>query len=117
MTKEETEDQEIREEEVEASNDIAELIQKCKDRLNVIDGMWLLKLGLGQVSLDIIKGIVEIMGKVVIDIGDGLTLLHLAAQFGRCDWIEYLAGEAHHPLEVFTTQTKPLQYKQLLPLN
>eukprot|EP01039_Chlorochromonas_danica_P003246 gene3246-3556_t len=105
MVKEETEDQGMKEEESSSSspsNDIEELMDKCTDPLSEIDGMWLLKLGLGQVSLEIIKGIIEIMGRVVIDIGDGLTLLHLAAQFGRCEWIEYLAGEAQHPLEVKT---------------
>eukprot|EP01039_Chlorochromonas_danica_P010272 gene10272-11368_t len=128
MAKEDTEEQEVRKEEEEdeeeedeeeedeeedqvgeredyyeeTPDDISELMEKCKERLNVIDDMWVLKLAMGQVSLDVVKAVVEIMGKVVINVGDGLTLLHLGAQFGRCDWIEYLAGEAHHPLELKT---------------
>lgn len=83
-------------------NDIAEMMEKCSNRLNAIDPMWMLRLSFGAVSLDAVKAIVECMDKAVLNIGDGLTLLHLAGQCNRPDWIHYLAGEKQHPLEVRT---------------
>ena len=64
--------------------------------------MWLFNLSFARTDLSDIKLIVEAMGRSKINIGDGLTLLHQAAQFGRVDWIEYLVGEMHHDLEVVT---------------
>jgi len=80
-------------------SDLDELFDKCKD-LNS-DPMFFLKLSVCQVSLEEVKAIVQKMGRSHIDVGDGLTLLHLASQFGRSDLVEYLAGECKHPLEVF----------------
>lgn len=82
-----------------AENDIQELMQKCAE-IDHIDPMWMLKLAFGRVSLEIIKTIVAKMNRVKLDIGDGLTLLHIAAQFNHVEWISYLVGEKNHPLEV-----------------
>jgi hypothetical protein len=81
------------------SNDISDLFLKCKD-LSEKDPTFFMRIGICRLTLDEVKEIVKKMGKAVIDIGDGLTLLHLASQFGRADIVEYLAGEMNHPLEV-----------------
>ncbi len=84
-------------------NDISLLIEKCSATLEAMgERNWLLMLSFGRVSLNAIKAIVECMGRVVIDIGDRLTLLHLAGQCNRPDWVHFLAGEMHHPTEVKT---------------
>jgi hypothetical protein len=38
---------------------------------------------------------------VVINIGDGLTLLHVFSLYGNFDAVHYLAVEKQHPLEVY----------------
>ena len=40
-----------------------------------------------------------------MNIGDGLTLLHIGAQFGNWDIVKYLADEENHPLEVCGPQS------------
>jgi ankyrin repeat protein len=85
-----------------AGNDITELLEKCGSKLNTSEPGWMLRLSFGAVSIETIKTMVEAMGKVVINIGDGLTLLHLAGQCNRPDWMHYLVGEKQHPLEVRT---------------
>eukprot|EP01102_Stenamoeba_stenopodia_P006651 TRINITY_DN1839_c0_g1_i1.p1 TRINITY_DN1839_c0_g1~~TRINITY_DN1839_c0_g1_i1.p1 ORF type:complete len:308 (-),score=80.58 TRINITY_DN1839_c0_g1_i1:49-972(-) len=82
-------------------NDLDELFTKCAD-MNKTDPGIFLKLGFCLVTLEQVKTIVQMMGRPLVDIGDGLTLLHLGAQFGRCDLVEYLAGECKHPLECRT---------------
>ena len=77
-------------------DDIDMLLEKLGGDFSMI-----MKISLGRFSVEEAKQIVELMGKVVINIGDGLTLLHVAAQNDRCDLIEYFCGELHHPLEVF----------------
>lgn len=80
-------------------NDIDEIFLKC-EALKRVDPMWIVKMSMGMCSLDVVKELVANMGRAVVNIGDGLTLLHTAAQFGRSDWIVYLAGEMQHPTEV-----------------
>lgn len=82
-------------------NDIDEILDKCAD-LKETDPGWIFKLSLGQLDVEQIKIIVEKMGRVTLNIGEGLTLLHLAAQYNRYDWIIYLCNELNHPLEVKT---------------
>ena len=62
--------------------------------------MVVLRLGFGNVTVNEVRNIIDKMGKVVIDIGDGLTLLHVAAQYNHCEMIQYLCEEKNHPLEV-----------------
>lgn len=98
----EWEDVDEEEEELEElPNDLDELCSKCAD-LKDQDPMFLLKLSLFRVSVEDIVKVVDRMGRAAIDIGDGLTLLHQAAQFNRPDIITYLVKEKHHPLEVKT---------------
>lgn len=59
-----------------------------------------MRVSFGMVTLEEVKAIVSRLNKVVIDLADGLTLLHIAAQYNRGDLIEYLCGEKHHPTEV-----------------
>jgi hypothetical protein len=59
----------------------------------------LMKIVFCQLSVEEVNAIVDKVGKVVIDIGDGLTLLHQAAQFDRPDLIHCLV-ERGHPVEV-----------------
>lgn len=80
-------------------NDLDELFDKCND-LQERDPAFFLKLSIGRLTVDDIKNIIERMGKVLVNIGDGLTLLHIGAQFGNCDIVHYLAVEENHPLEV-----------------
>lgn len=58
-----------------------------------------IKVGMGRQSVLETGALIAHIGKVVMDIGEGLTLLHLAAQFNRVDLIEYLC-DMGHPLEV-----------------
>lgn len=84
------------EEEVEElPNDLDELFSKCAD-LKAQDPMFLIKLSLFRVSVEDIVKVVDRMGRAVINIGDGLTLLHQAAQFNRPDIIVYLVKEKQH---------------------
>lgn len=78
------------------ANDIEELLQKLgENNLPIV-----MKISMGLISLEELKTIIELMNRPVVNIGDGLTLLHIAAQYNRCDLIDYLCGELHHPLEV-----------------
>jgi ankyrin repeat protein len=86
----------------ENENDIEEMFTKCKPVIDPIDPMWLLKLSMGRTTLEVVKKVVECMGRAEINIGDGLTLLHIAGQFNRPDMVTYLAGEKAHPTEVRT---------------
>jgi ankyrin repeat protein len=83
----------------EAPNDLDELFIKCTD-LSAADPAFFLKMSMGRLSLNDVKEMVSRMGKAVIQIGDGLTLLHLAAQNGCLDIVEYLVEDMKHPLEV-----------------
>jgi hypothetical protein len=82
-----------------ASDDIQEVFDKCKD-LEDNDPGFIIKLSMGRCSVDDVKAIIDRMGKVVINIGDGLTLLHVFSLYGNYDVVHYLAGDKHHPLEV-----------------
>lgn len=77
-------------------DDISELFAKCKD----LDRTLIMRLTMGRVTVEEIQTILSRMNKVVVNIGDGLTLLHLAAQNGRTDLVEYLVLERNHPVEV-----------------
>jgi hypothetical protein len=83
----------------EPRDDIQELFDKCKN-LSERDPSFILRLATCRVSLEEVQQVVEAMGRALINVGDGLTLLLLAAQFGREDIAFYLAGEKEHPLEV-----------------
>lgn len=86
----------------ERGNDLDLLFQRCAD-LMASDPGFILKLSfLHTTTVEDIQKVVERMGKCVIDIGDGLTLLHQAAQFNRVDIAHYLIKEAGHPVEVKT---------------
>eukprot|EP01033_Poteriospumella_lacustris_P012254 gene12254-8765_t len=85
----------------ELPNDLDELFSKCDD-LKAQDPMFLIKLTLFRVSVEDIAKVVDRMGRAVINIGDGLTLLHQAAQFNRPEIIVYLVKEKQHPVEVKT---------------
>lgn len=85
----------------ETENDIQDLFEKCAD-LIASDPAFIFKLSLGRTNLNDTKAILSRMGKVVVNIGDGLTLLHLAAQFGNVEIAQYLVEEKCHPLEMRT---------------
>jgi hypothetical protein len=85
-----------------SSGDLDELLNKCKPVIDPIDPIWLMRLSVGAVPVEVIELIVACMGRVAIDIGDGLTLLHIAGQCNRPDWVEYLVGEKQHPVEAKT---------------
>ena len=67
--------------------------------LEAFDPIMLMKTALCSITTDELEDIINKMGKTVINIGEGLTLLHQAAQFGRPDLLEILL-EKGHPLEV-----------------
>lgn len=86
----------------ERGNDLDLLFLRCAD-LIASDPGFILKLSfLHTTTVEDIQKVVERMGKGVIDIGDGLTLLHQAAQFNRVDIAHYLIKEAGHPVEAKT---------------
>ena len=55
----------------------------------------------GRFSVDEAREVVEAVGKVAVDIGDGLTLLHMAAQHELVEVAEFLI-ERGHPLDCQT---------------
>lgn len=75
-----------------SDNDISEL-------LRYFDASMLMRIAFCSVSCEEVTEIIEKLGKVEIDIGDGLTLLHQAAQFDRGDLVDLLLGR-NHPVEV-----------------
>lgn len=81
--------------------DLDELFDKCKD-LQDRDPAFFVKLSMGRSTVEDIKDIIQRMGKVVVKLGDGITLLHIpvGAQFGNLDIVHYLAVERNHPVEV-----------------
>lgn len=76
-------------------NDIPELLLKVNPSI-------VIRLGFGRATLAEVQLIIERMGRHVLDIGHGITLLHVAAQFNHCPLIQYLCEELHHPLEMKT---------------
>jgi len=68
-----------------------------------------MKIAFFRLSADELNDIIDKVGKTVIDIGDGLTLLHQAAQFDRPDLLEILLEKGHdievsgHKLNRLTT--------------
>lgn len=84
------------------ANDLDLLFDRCADLMAANPG-FIFKLSFFHTTtVDDIKQVVQRMGKAVIDIGDGLTLLHQAAQFNRVDIAHYLVKEGGHPVEVRT---------------
>jgi len=73
------------------------------DDINAIlaryDFTFVMKLVNGTQSLQETETIVKQLGKVLINIGDGLTLLHQAASHNRADLVKYFISQGH-PLEV-----------------
>jgi hypothetical protein len=65
------------------------------------DPILMIKVAMCNVTLEEIQEIVRRLGKVEINIGDGLTLLHQAGSHNRDDLVEYLC-EAGHSTEVKT---------------
>jgi hypothetical protein len=59
------------------------------------DPLFLMRIAMCRITLEETQELVRRLGKVEIDIGDGLTLLHQAASFNRDDLVEYLCGAGH----------------------
>ena len=70
-------------------NDISAILEAYDDP------MFLMRISLCQIHLEEVQEMVRRIGKVEIDIGDGLTLLHQAASFNREDLVEYLCSAGH----------------------
>jgi hypothetical protein len=75
-----------------SDNDIAEI-------LSHFDAPMLMRIAFCNVSTAEVTEIMNKLGKVEINIGDGLTLLHQASQFDRPDLVDLLLSR-DHPLEV-----------------
>ncbi len=80
----------------ETPNDLSEVFSKWSD------SAFIFKLTLGLNTVEELKPFVDTMGRVLINLGDGLTLLHIAAQYGRDDWMDYFIDSCQHPLECQT---------------
>jgi ankyrin repeat protein len=78
------------------ANDINAIMAAYPD-----DPLFLMRIALCRIDLEETQELVRRLGKVEIDIGDGLTLLHQAASFNRDDLVEYLC-DAGHSTEVKT---------------
>jgi hypothetical protein len=65
------------------------------------DPLMLMKVAMFNITLEDVQEIVRRLGKVEIDIGDGLTLLHQAGSHNRDDLVEFLC-DAGHSTEVKT---------------
>lgn len=90
------------EEETARGNDLDLLFARCADLLASDPGFIFRLSFFNKTSVEDVKKVVERLGKAVVDIGDGLTLLHQAAQFNRVDIAHYLVREVGHPVEVRT---------------
>lgn len=78
---------------------VSKLSMKEKKRL---DKTTLLKVVNGTGSVTELDSLVQCIGRCVMNLGSKLTLLHLAAQFGRNDWVSFLVETKSHPIEVKT---------------
>jgi hypothetical protein len=67
--------------------------------MDAYDPLMLMKVAMGRITVDEAKDIVQKLGKTLINIGDGLTLLHQAASFNHCELLEWLLSIGH-PTEV-----------------
>ena len=54
-----------------------------------------MKILMGSQSVEETQLLMDHLGKVEIDIGDGLTLLHQAASNNRADLVKYLCSKGH----------------------
>ncbi len=77
-----------------AENDIAALMEAVGD-----DFLLFTKITVGRQSVEETQMLIDKLGKVEIQIGDGLTLLHQAASHNDVDVVEFLCSKGH-PLEV-----------------
>ena len=63
--------------------------------LTAFDPLFLVRISMCQLSVEDMREIARKLGKVEINIGDGLTLLHQAASHNRPDLVEYLCDQGH----------------------
>lgn len=60
-----------------------------------LDPLLLVKLDRGSQTIAEMQRVVDHTGKVEINIGNGLTLLHVAAANNRVDLVEFLCSRGH----------------------
>ncbi len=70
------------------NNDISALF-------TAFDPLFVFKISMCNISVEDVQEIVRRLGKVEVDIGDGLTLLHQAAAFNRPDLVKFLCDQGH----------------------
>lgn len=70
------------------NDDISALIE-------AFDPLMVMRVALCQLSIQDVQNIIQRVGKVEINIGDGLTLLHQAASHDRDDLVELLCSLGH----------------------
>lgn len=58
-------------------------------------GDLVMKILMGRQSVEETQSLIDHVGKVEINIGDGLTLLHQAASTNRADLINFLCSKGH----------------------
>lgn len=83
------------------SNDLEEIFAMCQARNQQ---SFFLRLTMGLVSLLDLQVFLTNIGRCLLNLGDGITLLHLAAQYNREDWAVYLLEVCRHPVEVKTSR-------------
>ena len=64
-----------------------------------LDPILLMKLAQGSQSIEETEKVIDHIGRLEINIGDGLTLLHQAASNNRVELVEFLCSKGH-PTEV-----------------